>query len=247
MAATEVGKRRDGGRALRRATGILFWIAILAGGAAFFRTDETLASTLESVRLHVARSPRIYAVEFPATADVANENVVRIFRDGELFSAGYVTDLRVEGDVKKAQIALFPAFADRVNGATRFVSHRTDGGVAWILQTLLPESRMSEIRDIARSRWYREKDRLMSEIQPGVVRLGEDVIEVLREDFPRVLKERDTEFRELTVVMRERGWEDNFEAVFNEVLWPRFREKSLPTLKGIGDEIVSEFPVWAVS
>lgn len=247
LPVVEDGKKKDTSRTLRRVTGVLFWSAVLAGAAIFFRAESALHTTFDRVREHVLRAPRIYAVEFPAAADVDQGSVVRIERDGELYSAGYVAEMRVDEGVKKARIAIFPQFADRVNGATRFVSHRTDGGVAWVLQTLLPEDRMAEIRDVARSRWYREKDRFMDEIQPGVVRLGEDVIEVLREDFPRVLKERDAEFRELAVVMRERGWEDNFEGVFNEVLWPRFREKSLPTLKGVGDEIVAEFPVWAVS
>lgn len=239
--------RIDRVRAARIIAGVIFWAVAAAGARIALRTTDPDGAVTTRVVDYLSREPRIFEVSFPASAPIGRANTVRIDRDGELFSAGFVVSVEERDGARLARIAVFPELADDVSASTRFVSYRTDGGVAWVMKTLLSETRLDEIRGIAKRRWDREKDRLMVELQPGLVRLGEDVIAVLREDFPRVLDERRDEFSTLATVMRERGWEDNFEGVFNEVLWPKFRDRSLPMLQDVGDEIVSEFPLWAIS
>ena len=241
--------RRNANRAfrLRVAAGLVFWVASVAGVWILHEEFDAESEISGRIIRHLTRDAPVFEASFPVDTTVGAKNVVRIDTKGGLLAAGHVISVDETETGRQAVVAIYPEYSHRVSDASRLYSARTSKELGWVLNTLLPEARLEEIREILRKRWEERKEELLRELEPGLLHFVDDVVETLRDDFPRVVEQHRADFKVIGTVLHERAWKQNFQGVFIGEVWPVIEERSLPLLRTIGDEIVDEFPVWAMS
>lgn len=232
---------------LRFFVGLAFWVTLLGLSWHYLRYNEHASAATKRLLDHVQNEPQVFAAKFPLSAPIKAGNPVRVRVKNGFFAAGVVRSVDRTETSQLAQIAIFPEYTPLMGAGTKLVAARTAGDVGWVVRTLLPKKTQEELRKIVEERWAREKDNLIRNLSPGVVRLMEDALALVQEELPDVTRTNKHDFDVIGVVLKEKGWENHVEDVFSAVLWPMIQERSEPMLNSLGDEIVDAFPVWSMS
>ncbi|MCA9322270.1 MAG: hypothetical protein KDB53_16130 [Planctomycetes bacterium] len=232
---------------LRIVVGVAFWIAAIFGAWTARAKIDPEGNRGARLLSHLSAQPPEYAVVFPADAPVEAGSSIKIETTDGLRAAGVVRSVVTGTEGQRARIAIYPEFEALLGPDTQLLAHETSGSVAWIVETLLPPERLGHLRTIAQARWDVEKDRFLRELTPGATRLAEDFATILREDLPSILASRREALNRMGYIVREKAWHDHLQPVFVAEVWPMVESRSAPILQEIGNRIVDEVPVWALS
>lgn len=243
-----MNRRENVQRLVRPIVGFAFWAVAVFFAWKWLSAEPTARDGIVRVARHVVTpTPPIYEADFPLGTDIRKDEVVRIESDGLWLDAGYVVSYDIKPDRIATRVAIFPEFARLLRADARLEAVTASGDVTWVMTTLLPKEKMDRIKSILSKAWDEDKQRLWRDLEPGVMRLISDVTIALRDEMPRLVSERQADFRVLAEVVRDKAWEGRLRGVFESEVWPRVEARALPILAEIGDEITKKAPVMSLS
>lgn len=231
----------------RLVLGVLTFLAATCFlGRGLFLQAGSEETVLSRVVTHLSQSPIEVNAVFPPETKLKLRSRVLVDTGHGLRMVGTLSSFSSIEEGFSAKFLIFPDKGHLLHEDSSLLAHETEGNVAWVVQTLLPQEHIEEIKARLLSTWEKERARLWEELKPGLLQVLKELGVALKEEFPILLKEHQEDFQVLGDVLRQRAWDEHMEPVFVETIWPMMEERAAPVISSVGDEIISEAPVWSL-
>ncbi|MBL4843882.1 MAG: hypothetical protein JKY65_00005 [Planctomycetes bacterium] len=155
---------------------------------------------------------------------------------------------RASWDLPHAETyAVTIAFDPEVEVPDEFVlrSRATPMDGAWVLETLLPESKRRYVEDQIRAFLRDHEDTFMAFVRPLAEEVVAEATKVLEANLTKALSKREPEIQKLLDKHREKV-RTEIVPVLKKELGPSAKSKADPILREIGRELWDELPMWSL-
>jgi hypothetical protein len=164
---------------------------------------------------------------------------------GELRAVPSPTD---GGQVRRARTgeaeALFYASAPQLSGDSRLVYHTTPDSMEWVLQTMLPPEKRTEIATELSRAFEDHHEEILAELMPIVEASLSEGFAVVEQDLAAAVLARRGEFESLGSKYQREIVERELVPLVQTEIWPIVRRHAEPEVTEIGKELWQRASLW---
>jgi hypothetical protein len=217
------------------------WTSVQPGDPVLSSWDRTFLGTVESVS-----EIRFQANQRGAASAETNQRAAASAETNQRAAASAETIATLTTPVVTAVLALDPEVDTRDLEGAPYMAETAAGDLAWVLATLLPESKRAEIKKELSDYAATHSEEIAQFVRP----IGEDVLEhtmnVLDLHLAPALKAHEKEVQAVLDKHRD-SLKEELIPVLKEQLGPSVKAKAQPILTRIGRELWNELPMWDLS
>jgi len=232
----------------RLLTGVVLWAVVLyVSGSALLSEDGVARGPAEKVLRFAGESPRELEVAFPLAAKIAPGDPVLLPHPEEfLIQVGHVVDVRREDEAVIAILRLDPTFEAAYREGLGAEEYTVPSSAAWVVGTLLPPERLSDIRTMAKAFFDEHgtglRDALWPEVREGIL----EVLGHVERELPAALAAQSDQWNEFFSRHRDGVLREKLMPVLEEVTLKIAKERFDPLIGQVGSELWDALPAWSI-
>jgi len=235
----------------KTAMGVLIWLGIAAGVVwAFSRIADRSPQGLRQLYQYATYPRQTVNLRFPGMYPLAVGDFVFSAESESYPPIGYISRV---GD-RSPQIGI-PVYSDSAVvtfygnappfGAEDFLEyHCPADDLAWVLRTMLPDTKRAEITRLVVDTYLREQEPIVAAIRPIVSQSLRDAAEIIREDLAAAFAKRSNEFQEIGQRYQQQLIEDRIVPLIRQEIWPIIREEGEPLANQMAMEVWREISLF---
>ncbi len=246
---------RNLSRNLRLALGVLFWCALLSLSYYFLehQDEKKNLSNLKPVASWYLNQKTRVRVQFPhAVPLTVGDPVVFGASKDEFKLIGEVEELYFRGTLlpksnalaSSATLSLLTDGSKGINEGSSVTLVRIPQNASWIIKTLIPEEKATKVWNKWNDTLLLHREKIFKAIHPVTQKVLADLQEIVIQDLPRVLQEREASIRNIGKRFQRDILEKEFKPILERDLWPQLSRRARPTIDALGREILRQAPLW---
>lgn len=194
-----------------------------------------------NLRLPVERE---LAIGDPIFVQMADGSLRQVGRISALFQSSQPIPAR-QALVREARAELYPA-AGSVSEAAELTYVATPDSLAWIVQTLLPPEKRTQIAGELSATYQAHQQEILAALRPLVEQSIRDSLAVIETDLPMALARHRTELETIAARYHRDIVETEVVPLVQEEVWPIVRRNGEPVAIEIGSELWARVSLWRI-
>ena len=187
---------------------------------------------------------RVVTLELGAACDVRPGDPIFAAAEGETIrQIGEIAGVEKSGSESRVR-ALFYASAPIIKRSDSIAYHRASGSMQWVLQTMLPESKRTEVAGLVREAFHEHHAELVELLQPVVQDAVQDAMEVVEADLPAAMQKRRGDFERIADRYQEDMIQREVVPLLRAEVWPVVRRHVEPTVNHVSQEVLDRASLW---
>ncbi|MHC4597374.1 MAG: hypothetical protein ACYS47_00055 [Planctomycetota bacterium] len=228
--------------------GALVWGAIAAGLVALTHhvnhRAELPSYPAREVWTYLTTAPRRARIDFPAeTAANRGDPVCRRI-DGNVRTVGQIRLVSKDPEKTSVIVEFYEGIDVLLTKETRFYAIPNPNTPAWIIDVLLPPDRKNALLQDLRTFAAEHQEDIFQTFWPPFEAFLRDAFQILGDELPQILENRDTEVQEILDRHKEATFRKELLPILREEFWPLIREKSAPLMEEVGQELWEQLPLY---
>lgn len=241
---------------LRVSLGLAFWGAVAYGLWHWTSRGPdhraAVARWTEQMQHYSAGTRAEFTVQLPAARELAvGDPIFTELPDGTLQQVGQVDSLGSQSQrlaarqaaVREAQAVLNPG-APALSHELELTYIATPDTLGWVVQTLLPPTRRSEIAAEMSAAFEAHRGEILAALKPVAEQTVRDSLAVIEQDLPAALARHRPELEAIGARYHKDIVEAEIVPLVQDEIWPIVRQHGEPTAAEVGRELWASVSVW---
>ncbi len=236
-------------QSLRRKLGAAAWCVCLLALAGWIRREPAVSQLAKDLWQYASgrQTKVMLRSESSMLAAVGDpiyvEHEGRFRQVGEIISLAGVADRQRPAYTKEAE-ALFYADAPPLHAKMVLKVHRTPDSLEWILATLLPPEKKTQIAGELKQAFAAHQAEILAELQPVVEAGLKEAVGVAQEEFTAAVQRHRADIRQIGQRYQRELVDQELTELFEQQVWPIVRRHAEPVAEDVGMEIWQRVSFW---